>query len=127
MVRLRPDVMTPYRVLFMIIFMVIGILGIGTYGAGTGAWLFAGFDPSANDHRALAVAAGVGGFISLIFGVMLIFLVFERRTGKPDRRRLAAGIRIRFEDRRSGEDRRAVVQAAAAPDATPRPQHPRTV
>ncbi len=125
MVRLRPDAMTPYRILFMVIFMLIGILGIGTYGAGTGAGFFAGLDPTGNDPQALAVAAGVGGIISLLFGVMLMFLVFERRAGKPDRRRAAAG--IRFEHRRSGEQRRAVRQPVPPTDAKPRPHHPRTV
>lgn len=129
MIRLRPDGLTPYRLVFMTIFMVIGALGLSVFysGTGTGGWLYAWLDPSGRDHEALMIATGIGGFISLSFGVMLTFLVFERRSGPADRRRRPSA--IAFGERRSGEDRRVTEQPRTNSETptTPLPRHPRTV
>lgn len=91
----------------MLIFLIIGVLGIAA-----GGWFVALFAPSAEDWQALRVAAGVGGLLSLIYGVALGFLVFERRGGRRDRRGRASA--IHFEDRRTGGERRGAEPAASA-------------
>lgn len=120
-IRFRPDGLTPYRLLFTIIFIALGMAGGSVFFMGDVIWLSAAFAPNGSNQEAFMWAAGIGGIVSLLYGMLLLYMMTERRAGQQDRRRQT--IDIGFSERRTGTDRRERQQEQPTHN-TALPQHP---
>jgi hypothetical protein len=117
---------SPYCLLFMVIFILFGVFGLAAFHMDESDWLYALLEPRVGDIKAFAMAAGVGGMLSLGYCVLLFILAADRRGDKKDRRRRA--VDIAFDERRSDAGQRTSDTPATTHDArqpqTPQRTHP---
>ncbi len=101
----RPIKFTYYRLFFVVLLFSVGLICLAQlliesiYGVSL-------ITPELqSDHDAILVGTVICGLLSMMFGVIMLRLLIDRRMQNNDRRRRQ--VPIDFQDRRSGQDRRA--------------------
>ncbi len=100
----RSDTFTLYRAFFIGLFLMLGIIGIGSVLLENYTDLNVFFAASDFDNQALQATFIIMGILGFCTALMMIYLIKERRSGKFDRRIQFQP--LDFPDRRSNTSRR---------------------
>lgn len=102
--KIRPMPFVFFRLIFVALLFMVGIICLGTMTLET----FTGIriidaEPGV-DYDAIIATCGVTGFLGMASGSIMLMLMLDRRTIRSDRRQRQHG--IDFPDRRTSVDRR---------------------
>ncbi len=100
----RSDTFTLYRAFFIGLFLMLGIIGIGSVLLENYTELNVFFAASEFDKQALQATFLIMGILGFCTALMMIYLIKERRGGIIDRR--VEFKPVDFSDRRSSTSRR---------------------
>ncbi len=105
LIKIRQNSVPYYRLLFIALFLLLGVTGIGIAALD----YFAGISLIASeydvDHEAFHATSFIIGVIGFFNASLMTYLLKEKRS--PGSNRRSADINITFPDRRITEDRRS--------------------